>query len=70
MDHVQKRQFSTKVRLLCLTALTIKARGEDKALYRYEDYQEDGARIRIQTHGLYVDKQGRSVALSQGQLYL
>jgi hypothetical protein len=34
----------------------LKSRAEDRVDYRYEDYQEDGGRIHIETHGFLFDK--------------
>lgn len=33
------------------------ARGEDQGSYQYEDYAEEGGRIHVRTHGLFVEKE-------------
>lgn len=37
----------------------LKARGDDRADYRYEDYGEEGGRIHISTHGAFFSKELR-----------
>lgn len=42
-------------------------RGEDRAQYRYEDYNEDGARMRTQTHAIWFEYDLHSKLALRGQ---
>ncbi len=49
-----------------VVALPLRTRSENRADYRYEDYQEEGGRIHVQTHGAYFDAELKPWATLKG----
>ena len=52
---------------VCLSQC-LRARGEDQALYRYENYQEDAGRIAVETHSFLFALQPKSWLAVQGEV--
>ncbi len=62
----RSRQASLFVAAWLAVALPLRARSENRADYRYEDYQEEDGRIHVQTHGFYFDAALKSWATLKG----
>jgi len=63
---VTSRQASLFVAAWLVVALPLRTRSENRADYRYEDYQEEGGRIHVQTHGVYFDTELKPWASLKG----
>ena len=62
------RRLEVPLGLACLMQLTQRVQGENQVDYRYEYYDETGARMKIETHSVYFEQKLIDSVIAKGEL--